>query len=246
VQDGEENPVPVSVWTSTLKRTIQTASYLPFPKLRCARRRGVHRPSGMRACTRPRSRAGLWVGGCSGAGGGSGRARARARLPRPAAPDAGRAACTPRRWKALDEIDAGICDGMTYAGIADNYPGEFESRKRDKLRYRCARRRAQPAPPPSPPLPQPSSAAAPSPGACSTRCEPTPSHQAAAHRLGHAPAARPRTPAARGGALRLPPALTPPPLARLLTCAPCPARALQVPSWRVLSGPGAAAGASDH
>ena len=26
--------MPVSVWTSTLKRTIQTAEHLPFPKLR--------------------------------------------------------------------------------------------------------------------------------------------------------------------------------------------------------------------
>jgi 6-phosphofructo-2-kinase/fructose-2,6-biphosphatase len=42
--------VSLSVWTSTLKRTIATAMYLPFPKL---------------------------------------------------------------QWKALDEIDAGICDGMT-------------------------------------------------------------------------------------------------------------------------------------
>ena len=30
----DDQPIPVSVWTSTLKRTIQTASYLPFPKLR--------------------------------------------------------------------------------------------------------------------------------------------------------------------------------------------------------------------
>lgn len=34
-EDGTD-PIPVSVWTSTLKRTIQTANYLPFPKLRCA------------------------------------------------------------------------------------------------------------------------------------------------------------------------------------------------------------------
>ena len=26
--------MPVSVWTSTLRRTIQTAEHLPFPKLR--------------------------------------------------------------------------------------------------------------------------------------------------------------------------------------------------------------------
>eukprot|EP00775_Hariotina_reticulata_P005300 gene5300-5535_t len=29
-----ESGVPVSVWTSTLRRTIATANYLPYPKLR--------------------------------------------------------------------------------------------------------------------------------------------------------------------------------------------------------------------
>lgn len=75
LQNDDGTPVPVSVWTSTLQRTIQTAAALPFAKL---------------------------------------------------------------RWKALDEIDAGICDGMTYAEIAEKYPNEFEARKKDKLRYRCA------------------------------------------------------------------------------------------------------------
>lgn len=65
--------VPVAVWTSTLARTIITASGLPFPKV---------------------------------------------------------------QWKALDEIQSGICDGMTYQEIAARLPGEFELRKRDKLRYR--------------------------------------------------------------------------------------------------------------
>ena len=34
VQTLEGGTMPVSVWTSTLKRTIQTAELLPFPKLR--------------------------------------------------------------------------------------------------------------------------------------------------------------------------------------------------------------------
>lgn len=45
---------PLTVWTSTLKRTIQTASLLPYEKL---------------------------------------------------------------TWKSLDELDAGVCDGMTYEEI---------------------------------------------------------------------------------------------------------------------------------
>ncbi|PNH04155.1 6-phosphofructo-2-kinase/fructose-2,6-bisphosphatase, partial [Tetrabaena socialis] len=69
----QDEPVSVAVWTSTLKRTIETARFLPFPKL---------------------------------------------------------------RWKALDEINAGSCDGMTYEGIAERYPHEYDARKKDKLRYR--------------------------------------------------------------------------------------------------------------
>jgi 6-phosphofructo-2-kinase/fructose-2,6-biphosphatase len=65
--------VPVAVWTSTLNRTIATASNLPYPKV---------------------------------------------------------------RWKALDEIQSGVCDGLTYAEIKDQMPEEYEMRKKDKLRYR--------------------------------------------------------------------------------------------------------------
>lgn len=42
-------------------------------------------------------------------------------------------------WRALDEIDAGACDGMTYGEIEAKMPNEFEARKRDKLRYRYPR-----------------------------------------------------------------------------------------------------------
>eukprot|EP00882_Tetradesmus_deserticola_P002329 GHRQ01002486.1.p1 GENE.GHRQ01002486.1~~GHRQ01002486.1.p1 ORF type:complete len:344 (+),score=169.70 GHRQ01002486.1:216-1247(+) len=75
-KSADGTPVPVSVWTSTLQRTIQTAAALPFAKL---------------------------------------------------------------RWKALDEIDAGICDGLSYSQIADKHPAEFEARSKDKLRYRYPR-----------------------------------------------------------------------------------------------------------
>ncbi len=42
-------------------------------------------------------------------------------------------------WRSLDEIDAGICDGMTYAEIERSMRREFEGRQRDKLRYRYPR-----------------------------------------------------------------------------------------------------------
>jgi 6-phosphofructo-2-kinase/fructose-2,6-biphosphatase 2 len=63
----------LTVWTSTLKRTIQTAEYLPYPKL---------------------------------------------------------------HWKALDEIDAGVCDGMTYEEIESRHPTDFAERDKDKYHYR--------------------------------------------------------------------------------------------------------------
>ncbi|CAN1180239.1 FKFBP [Linum perenne] len=43
------------------------------------------------------------------------------------------------QWRALDEINAGVCDGMTYEEIKKNMPDEYESRKKDKLRYRYPR-----------------------------------------------------------------------------------------------------------
>lgn len=73
MQTSDGQTFPVCVWTSTLKRTIATASHLPFPKL---------------------------------------------------------------RWKALDEIQAGVFDGMTYQDIAEKWPEEFEERKQHKLTYR--------------------------------------------------------------------------------------------------------------
>jgi len=64
---------PLTVWTSTLQRTIQTAAQLPYPKL---------------------------------------------------------------TWKSLDELDAGVCDGMTYEEIEERYPEDFANRDEDKYNYR--------------------------------------------------------------------------------------------------------------
>lgn len=61
------------MWTSTLKRTIQTARFLEFEKL---------------------------------------------------------------EWKALDELDSGVCDGLTYAEIEERYPDDFKQRDADKYNYR--------------------------------------------------------------------------------------------------------------
>ena len=60
----------LKVWTSTLKRTGQTAQYLPYTEK--------------------------------------------------------------REWKALDELFAGHCDGLTYEEIEQQYPEDFKARDEDK------------------------------------------------------------------------------------------------------------------
>jgi broad specificity phosphatase PhoE/predicted kinase len=44
-----------------------------------------------------------------------------------------------RVFRALDEIDAGDCDGLTYAEVRRRYPEEFALRANDKLNYRYPR-----------------------------------------------------------------------------------------------------------
>ncbi|KAG9040861.1 Fructose-2,6-bisphosphatase [Tulasnella sp. UAMH 9824] len=39
-------------------------------------------------------------------------------------------------WKSLDELDAGVCDGMTYEEIEEHYPEDFANRDEDKFNYR--------------------------------------------------------------------------------------------------------------
>ncbi|KAK4275137.1 hypothetical protein QN277_018271 [Acacia crassicarpa] len=43
------------------------------------------------------------------------------------------------QWRALDEINVGVCDGMTFEEIKRNMPDEYESRNKDRLRYRYPR-----------------------------------------------------------------------------------------------------------
>ena len=65
--------VDLTVWTSTLVRTGETAQHLPYKQL---------------------------------------------------------------QWKALDELDAGVCDGMTYEEIEEIYPEDFKARDDNKYEYR--------------------------------------------------------------------------------------------------------------
>eukprot|EP01083_Nonionella_stella_P089430 249513_1 len=45
----------------------------------------------------------------------------------------------PTQWRALSEIEAGVCDGMTYSEIRGSMPEEFAARSLDKLNYRYPR-----------------------------------------------------------------------------------------------------------
>ncbi|EGV66335.1 Fructose-2,6-bisphosphatase [Yamadazyma tenuis] len=72
---GPENQhTNLTVWTSTLQRTQQTSSFLPYKKK--------------------------------------------------------------LSWKALDELDAGDCDGMTYEEIEQQFPEDFKARDDNKYEYR--------------------------------------------------------------------------------------------------------------
>jgi broad specificity phosphatase PhoE/predicted kinase len=46
---------------------------------------------------------------------------------------------TPWPWRALDEIDGGICDSMSHAQIQEHLPEEYAARRRDKFTYRYPR-----------------------------------------------------------------------------------------------------------
>ncbi|KAJ8614209.1 hypothetical protein CTAYLR_001110 [Chrysophaeum taylorii] len=90
--------VPARLWTSTLKRTRDTAQYIQHPKIEIAYK-------GDDIDGRPQT----WV------------------------------QMRPRPWSNLDELFAGICDGMTYDEIKEHYPDEFARRQRNKLAYRYPR-----------------------------------------------------------------------------------------------------------
>ncbi|KAJ2794021.1 Fructose-2,6-bisphosphatase, partial [Coemansia helicoidea] len=64
---------PVTIWTSTLKRTSETVAGLPYKKM---------------------------------------------------------------QWKALDELDAGLCDGLTYEDVEREYPEEYAMRDENKFEFR--------------------------------------------------------------------------------------------------------------
>lgn len=73
MEDRRPSHEPLLVWTSSLRRTLQTAASLPE---------------------------------------------------------------APRPFRALDEIDAGVCEGLTYTEVKRAFPDEFRLRRENKLEYR--------------------------------------------------------------------------------------------------------------
>ncbi|TRY62690.1 hypothetical protein TCAL_12965 [Tigriopus californicus] len=43
------------------------------------------------------------------------------------------------RWKTLNELDVGVCDGLTYEEVKGKYPDDFIARDKNKYRYRYPR-----------------------------------------------------------------------------------------------------------
>mmetsp|Transcript_42497 Transcript_42497/g.112008 ORF Transcript_42497/g.112008 Transcript_42497/m.112008 type:complete len:1070 (+) Transcript_42497:65-3274(+) len=93
-RDQSGRPIPARLWTSTLRRTQQTARHIPCTTVTTRRDDGQELE---------------WV------------------------------QMRPRKWKNLDEIYAGECDGMTYEQIKAEHPDEFARRARNKLAYRYPR-----------------------------------------------------------------------------------------------------------
>uniref|UniRef100_I2CQU3 6-phosphofructo-2-kinase / fructose-2,6-bisphosphatase n=1 Tax=Nannochloropsis gaditana (strain CCMP526) TaxID=1093141 RepID=I2CQU3_NANGC len=89
-------PRPARLWTSTMRRTKETAQYIPQQTL-------VLKDQENQALEYK------WT------------------------------SMRPRAWHHLDELFAGVCDGMTYEEIEKHYPDEFARRSIDKLAYRYPR-----------------------------------------------------------------------------------------------------------
>lgn len=83
--------VKARLWTSSLKRTIETAKHLPHNKIKC------------------KEDGSEWI------------------------------QMDHRIYRNLDELYAGVCDGMTYEEIEMMYPEDFKRRNEEKFTYRYPR-----------------------------------------------------------------------------------------------------------
>ena len=99
VTKGEKGERPARLWTSTLRRTRETARYIS------------HHSITIDYDQDDVDHAQEWV------------------------------QLRPVAWSNLDELFAGVCDGMTYEEIEKHYPDEFRRRQNDKLAYQVSKGR---------------------------------------------------------------------------------------------------------
>ena len=110
------------VWTSCLRRARETAAHLikdPAPSSSSASGRGSDSSN----------TSGIGINDLSGSA---------SKINPALFPPSGR---TTRliEWRALNDIEVGICDGLSYEQISHRFPDEYRSRSADKLTYRYPR-----------------------------------------------------------------------------------------------------------
>jgi len=98
MRNADGQPVAARLWTSSLKRTIDTAQFIPHPVIKVAWENDD-----------VQGELQDWI------------------------------QMRQKQWTNLDELYAGVCDGMTYKEIEADYPDEFARRQADKLAYRYPR-----------------------------------------------------------------------------------------------------------
>jgi len=126
VRDKETGlEVPARLWTSTMRRTKETAQFIKQTKILL---RSQTQPSYANADCIP-----VNANSTDGSGSGSIISNEKEIV------EYEWVQMRPRAWHHLDELFAGSCDGMTYEEIEERFPEEWERRNVDKLAYRYPR-----------------------------------------------------------------------------------------------------------
>ena len=112
------------VWTSCLRRAKETAAALIVRDSSPSSSSGSGSSSG-----------GVGLDSTSSSGGGSNSSAGGASTDNRSTPRSSRLI----EWRALNDIEVGICDGLSYEQISHRFPDEYRSRSADKLAYRYPR-----------------------------------------------------------------------------------------------------------
>lgn len=107
--------VPTRLWTSTLEQAVQTGKYIKCEKI-----------------TLTGDDYGAWITGEDGNTHTDGNASEKSQSRE-------WSQCRPKRLPALNEIYAGMWDGLRFQEVKQRYPEECARRQKEKLVYRCPR-----------------------------------------------------------------------------------------------------------